>query len=871
MRFRRRKQFETDMDAELRFHIEAYAADLVRGGISPQEAERRARVEFGSMDGSKEECRQSWGYRFLDELRADLRLAFRTIRRSPGFAAVSVLSLAIGIGANAAIFGLLDAVAFRLLPVRDPGRLVFVETAGISGRDGPPYPFFELVREKATSFESISAFSTSRMELTIDRGRELARGVWISGNFHETLGVQPVIGRLLTEADRAAAVISRSYWVQRFGADPEVIGRNIYVQDHAVTIVGVMPTEVMSMEPGFPVDVAAPIVLSDPARTRERGALWLFVVGRLKPGVRVEQARAEVDALFRPYAADLPLTPEVRRRLFDHMELSPAERGLRGLRYEFSKPLIALMTLAGLVVIAACVNMSNLMLARAMARRKDFAVRLAIGAGRGRLIRQNITEALVLVASAAALGIVLARFGEAGIAAFFAHRLTLDLSLNSRVLLFTLIVGTLSALATGIVPAVRATSLDPAGGLHAGSRSVAGSRISNRLSRALVVAQVALSMVLLSGAALFVQSLRGLETVGLGFDREGILTMEVAPDVQLRRSPEWSGMQAETLDRIRQIQGVRSAGWSTTTPMSGWGRGAMIEAEGFTPRSDSDKDIHLSVVSPGFLETLGAPLLLGRGFTAADRSGAPKVALVNESAARFYFHDANPLGRKLRFVNYPRGDLSYEIVGVVRDIIHDNPRDLAARFVYLPIGQPVERINRLGLAVRSTGAPAALAEPIRRLIQGERTGLMITGVSTMEKQIAQTLVRERLVATLATAFGAVALALAAIGLYGILAYAVTQRTNEIGIRMALGASRTEVVWMVLREALALAGGGILMGVPAVVAIAKVAKASLYGVGPFDPRAFAIGALLLLIFAVMAAILPTRRASSLDPTMALRQD
>jgi len=884
MKMRRRKQFEAEMDAELRFHIESYVADLVRSGVSREEAERRARVEFGSVEARKDECRQAWGLQRLDELRADLRLAFRTIRRSPGLATIAVLSLALAIGANAAIFGVFDAVMLRLLPVRDPSRLVFVQMVGVAGWDGPPYPFFELLRNQAKSFKEVSAFSPSAIELIADRGREMARGVWVSGNFYETLGVRPLIGRTLTASDDdtpgkggrngAVAVISDTYWRRRFGGDPQVIGRTIYVYKQAVTIVGVMPAEIMRLEPGYATDIAVPMMLSDPVKMRDRTSLWLFVVARLRPAVGVKQARAEADALFQAYVADVQIPAEVRTRLFHHMDLAPAAKGLGGLRHRFSKPLTALMALSGLVLLAACVNITNLMLARAVARQRDFAVRLAIGAGRGRLVRQNVTEALVLVGAGAIFGIVLARMGQTALAAFFAqgnNTIVLDLSLDARLLLFTAGLGLLTGLAVGIAPALRAAGNDPAAGLQIGSRSIAGSRVSMRLGRALVVIQVALSMVLLAGAGLFIRSLRELRSVDLGFVREGILTMEVAPERQLNGSPEWLAMQAEILERVRQIPGVLSCGWTTMNPMSGRDRGAIIEVPGFAARTEEDKEIHLAAVSPEYFDTLGVPTSLGREFTPGDHGGALKVAILNDTAARFYFPHANPIGRKIRFVNYPSSDLLYEIVGVVRDTVHDDIREPASRFIYLPIGQHVDRINRLALAARCSGDPITFATSVRRHIQTVRSTLLILNVSTMERQIEQMLLRERLVATLSAAFGIVALVLAGIGLYGILSYAVTRRTNEIGIRMALGATSNGVLWMVLREALALAGGGIVIAIPAVVVLAHAAKASLYGVGPFDPLAFAAAALLLAGFAALAAVVPGRRASSLDPTTALRSE
>ncbi|MCU1237289.1 MAG: hypothetical protein JWP63_5256, partial [Candidatus Solibacter sp.] len=856
-----RKRFEDEMDDELRFHIEAYVDDLVRSGLSRGEALRRARIEFGSIDASKEECRQAWGFQRLDELRADLRLTFRTMLRNPGFTAIGILSLALGIGANTAIFGVADAVMLRLLPVRNPGDLVFVQTAGTAGRDGPPYPYFELLRDQAKSFDSVAAFSRSAMELATDRGRELVKGVWVSGNFYETLGIHAIAGRTLTASDDrtpgkdvpelAAVVISHEYWQRRFGGDPAIIGRTLQLFQQSVTIVGVLPSETMSLEPGSPVDIAAPMVFSDPAMMRDRTSLWLEVVARLKPAVRVEQARAESDGLFRAYLADVILSGQLRQMLFQRIELGPAGQGLGGLRRQFTTPLTILMVLSGLVLIAACVNMANLMLARATSRQREFAVRLAIGAGRGRLIRQTLTEALVLVGAGAALGLVFARIGETALAAFFAegsNTIVLDLSLNLRMLLFTGAVAVLSGLLLGIVPAMRAAGLDPAAGLKGGSRGIAGNRGSIRLARALVVVQVALSIVLLAGAGLFVRSLHRLESVDLGFHREGILTMEVTPERRMFGTAEWLDVQAKLIDQVRRIPGVRSAGLATMTPMSGRDRGAVVEIPGFVPQVETDKHIHLAAVSPEYFETLGVPLLLGRAFTDRDNGSAPKAAILNETAARFYFGGASAIGRKIRFTNYPGRDLSYEVVGVVKDAKHDSLRESPSRFIYLPIAQSVDRINRLALAARVYGDPIQFAAPFRRQIQSVRATLLISNVSTMQKQVEQVLLRERLVASLSTTFGGVALVLAGIGLYGILAYAVTRRTNEIGIRMALGATRSGIVWLILREALSLAAAGIVIGLAVVPALGQVTKALLYGVEPYDLPVLASVAGLLLAFA-----------------------
>ncbi len=883
MRIFRRKQFETDMDAELRFHIAAYVDDLVRSGLDRGDAERRARIEFGSIETKKEECRQAHGLQLVDELRADLRLTFRMLRRNPGFAAIAVLSLALGIGANTAIFGLVDAVMLRLLPVYQPERLRFVQVAGTEGTNGgPPYPCFELLRDRNQTFEGMAAFSASGMELAMGDGRELVRGIWVSGNFYNLLGVKPLIGRALASSDDQVAgkggldggvvVISKAYWQRRFGGDPSVVGRTVRLFQSTVNIVGVLPTEAMSLEPGRPIDIAAPMMLSDPATLANRGAWWMEIVGRLKPRVHPQKAAADADVLFQSFMADSSASPS-RKMYFDHVEVAPAARGQDSLRKQFSNPLAALMVLAGLVLLAACANVANLMLARATSREKEFAVRLAIGAGGARLVRQTLTEAMALVSLGALLGIGLAVRAETLLAGYFAEgnrQIVLDLSLNERMLLFTVALSLVTGLAFGIMPARRASRVSPGAGLQSGSRTVAGSRPALRAGRALMILQVALSTVLLAGAGLFIRSLGQLQSVDLGFVRQGVLTMEVAPERELSGKPEWLALEQQIRARVLELPGVLSAGWSTMGPLSGRDRAVGLVVPGFVAPSPKDNNIHLVSISPGYFETYGTPLLVGRAFTDRDNPVAPKVAILNETAARFYFGNISPLGRRVSFVRQS-GDPGFEVIGVVKDVKQNGPRRDSWRTVYLPIPQSIDPINRLAFSIHTSSDAGLLTTPVQREVRNARSSLLITNVTSIERLVEQSLMRERLVSTLSLAFGVLALALACIGLYGVLAYAVARRTNEIGIRMALGASRHSVVWLVLREALLLACIGIALGVPAAGALGRISKTFLFGVQPYDLPSLATTALLLLTFAAIAGVIPARSASRLDPMAALRSE
>ena len=881
----RRRKFESDMDTELRFHIAARVEDLVRSGMSPAEAERHARVEFGAMEATKDECRQAWGLQHLDDLRADLRYTLRILRRNPAFSAIAILSIALGIGANTAIFGLVDAVMLRLMPVRDPASLVFIQNVGSEGTNGgPPYPCFELLRGQSHSFEGMAAFSPSSFEVGIDGGREQLQGVYVSGNLYTLLGIKPLLGRSLTASDDQTVgqggpdgpvvVISRAFWQRRFGSNPAVVGKTIHISDATATIVGIMPSEVMSPERGQPVDIAAPMMLSDPTMLRERGSWWLDVIARLKPGVPSQRARAESDLLFQSFMKTIStgaIPSEIRKRYFDHIELAPAGAGTDFLRTKFSKPLVALMVLAGLVLLAACVTVANLLVARATARQKEFAVRLAIGARRGRLLRQNLTEALVLVAVGATLGVALALQGETALATYFAegsNKIVLDLSLSGRVLLFSFAISLLTGVAFGLLPALRAARTDPAGDMQAGSRSIVGSRTAVRLGRLLVVLQVALSMVLLAGAGLFIHSLQQLESVDLGFYRHGLLTMDVMPEQSLFGSPQWLALEKLTLDDVRHLPGVRSASWSTMTPLDGRDRGVLLNVPGFAPRDETDLQIHLESISPDYFATIGTPLLSGRAFTVQDNASAPRVAILNQSAARFYFGHTDPIGHKLTFAKRPNAP-EYEIVGIVKDTRHHSPRTEAWRFIYLPIPQSIDPINRLTLSVLCSQDPLVMAHPLAKRVLAARSTLLITNVVTMEKRVQLSLMTERLVSALSAAFGTLAVLLSCIGLYGVLAYAVTRRTSEIGIRMALGATKSRMIWLILREALLLTAVGIALGIVPVLAIGRVSRALLYGVHSFDPVAFLVALLLLLAFSISAGIAPAYRAGRLDPASALR--
>jgi predicted permease len=625
------------------------------------------------------------------------------------------------------------------------------------------------------------------------------------------------------------------------------------------------------------VDLTVPIVLAPATMLRDKGDWWIDVVGRLKEGTVPAQARSELDGIFQAFmnegSGKTSGTGEVRHDYFDHIELTPAARGLDRLRRQFSKPLLVLMALVGLVLMIACANVANLLLARTTARDREFAVRLALGAGRVRLMRQVLTESLLLVGIGSLLGLLFAVWAGRLLVAFFAtgHRgIFVDLGFDARVLAFTACTSLLTGLLFGLVPAFRVTKTTLAPALKEQGRGLVGLRQRLPVAKLLVVVQVALSLVLLIGAGLFVHSLWNLRNLDAGFRADGVLTMRVKPDqsayTEARRLALWN----EILDRTGRIPGVRSASLSVLSPLSGMHRGVLIDVPGFASRSVRDTAISLNHVTAGYFETMGIPVVLGRAFDAGDTGNAPRVALLNETAARFYFSGRSPLGVSIRFP-FGKEKPPYQIVGVVRDSRHNSLREEVPRMIYLPVFQAIDDLGSLTLAVRTAGDPSALTPVLSKEARTAGPDILITDVATLASQVDQSLLEERLVSTLASFFGLLALLLASIGLYGTISYAVARRTNEIGIRMALGASGTGVVRLVLRDAARMIAAGMAIGVPAAIAGGRYIRSQLFGLRPADPLTLALACMALAAVALLAGYLPARRASRVDPMTALRYE
>jgi predicted permease len=822
--------------------------------------------------------------RLEDEMFQDLRYGVRMLLKHKGFTAVAVLSLALGIGANTAIFSLIDAVLLKMLPVEQPEQLYFIQNVGPRRSDGgaPPYPCFERFREHNQSFTGMAAFTGVGQRLKIDGQLEEVRGQGVSGNFFSLLGINAVLGRTFSPADDAVpsqggpdglvAVISYNYWTSRFGRAPSVIGKVVQLDNDPVTIIGVAPPHFYGLVPGSNPNLWLPMMTAGAAALAAKETWWLDAVGRVKPGVPIEQARAELDTIFQSYMDGTGMNAEARREAFNRIELRPANRGLNELRRQFAQPLQALMAIVALVLLIACANVANLLLARAAGRRKEFAVRLALGASRLRLLRQVLTESLLLVTLGGLLGLLFARWGSAFLVSFFAtgrRRIFVNLPLDYRVLLFTAAVALLTGLLFGLAPALQATRIEPNSALKEGAST--STRARSRFGNALVVAQVALSLLLLIGAGLFVRTLHNLKTLDAGFRPEGVMTMGINPPEGAYQGERLTALWKDVLARVERLPSVRAASLTTLSPLSRADRGVAIEVAGFSPSSDRDKGIRLNQVSPGYFQTYGVPIVQGRSLTGADNETAPRVALLNEAAVRFYFGDRNPLGAQVRFGQREQASPPYEIVGVVKDGRNKNLREADTRTIYLPITQARDRLGRLTLAVRAEGKPTELTSAISNELRGIGPDIMLTNVVTLSEQIDQSLMQERLVATLSLFFGLLALLLACIGLYGVMSYDVARRTNEIGIRMALGADASRVVRLVVRETLGWVAFGIALGLGAALTTTRWLESLLFGLKPSDPLTIGLAALILLAVAAIAGYLPARRASRVDPLVALRHE
>ncbi|MGH9353199.1 MAG: ADOP family duplicated permease [Terriglobia bacterium] len=893
----RRSNVEREMEGELRLHLRSRADDLERQGLSRAEAERQARIEFGGYQRYKEECREALGTRLLGELIADVRHGLRQLRRNPGFTAIAVLTLALGIGANTAIFTVIDALILRMLPIRDPQQLVAMGNPihvhswsnGTPRTDIFSYPLYCQVRDYNTVFSSVLASShIDSLQITIDGGAEKARGRLVTGNYFQTLGIEPLLGRMFTGTeDRVPGsdpfvVLSYDYWRDRFAGDPAVIGRTVHLNNYPFTIIGVAPPGFSGEVVGDRADLWVPVTM-EPQLLPGRDFLetpdisTLLLMGRLRPGVTLAQARENVDAVVREALTETLSARmsaddrDAMRSMKFNVEVSPGGRGLSRLREEFSTPLLLLMGLVGVVLLVACVNVANLMLARSATRRREFAVRLALGAGPGRIVRQVLTEAILLSGLGGALGLLMARWGSAALVGVASRESTkaLALGLDWRVLAFAAAVCLISGLLFGLVPALQFLKPGLDQGLREGDRSAKGGM--GRMGEILVSLQIGLGVLVLIAAGLLVRSLQKLQDVNLGYSRDRLVLARVDLVASGYKGPEILNKTRELLNGLASVPGVRSVTASSNGLFSGDESSDNIRIEGFNPAAD----LHTAddEVGPDYFSTIGVPILLGREINQQDFQSGARVAVVNESFAKFYFGARNPLGRMVYIADseYP-GRPPYEIVGVARDVHDHGVRAAVRRRFYAPLSSAAfDDDGAPNIELRVVGNPRALIGSIRTKIHALAPNVIIDSLETGGNLVTDTLTSQVLVAKLSAFFAALVLALLCVGLYGTLSYRVAERTREIGIRMALGARRQDVLWMVVREVCVMLVVGSMAGIAGGIAATRLFQSMLYGVGTADPVSIATAIITLVATSLAAAIVPARRATKVDPMVALRYE
>ncbi len=819
--------------------------------------------------------------RMEDEMFQDLRFGMRMLLKSKGFTAVAALSLAIGIGANTAIFSLLDALLLKTLPVKQPEQLVLVAGLGFAHPD----PVFREMSEKNSVFDGMFSFHSTEMTVSDGSQAERVIGELVSGNFFNVLGVGAHLGRVFSDADdqtpggNFVTVISYNYWRRRFGADPQVIGRKISVNNYPFTIIGVAAQGFNDVEIGDAPDLRVPMMMKREMLDHIDAAP---VMARLKSGISIAQAQVATDTLYQNIIRQNNLRTSgefspTERIFAPRIQLHSARTGVsRGnLRSQFSQPLILLMCMVGVVLFIACLNVANLLLARAATRRREIAVRLAVGAGRFRLVRQLLTEGFLLSVLGGALGLVFARWGTDALLGFLPQDATLEIKPDLRMIGFTLGVSVLTGLLFGLAPALQATRFDLIPALKNDAAGVAGGRRRWELRRLLVILQVAMSLVLLVSGTLFARSLRNLKAVDLGYTTDQIVTMETWPESSGYKRDQSRNFYAQLIERVRALPGVKSAAYGPL-PIRSYGGEAEIEAPGSQIPPNEKPTTMFHPITSQFFATFGISLLRGRDFNAQDSKldyfeaqnsigDYNRVVIVNDSFARHFFGDENPLGKRISAGPFK----SLEIVGVVGNARLESLRETMSRTVYYVESERF--FGRQRLCVRATGDAGALVAAIRNEVRSLDPNLPIFNIKTFADHINGSISRERLIALLSSFFGLIALLLAALGLYGVMAHAVARRTREIGVRMALGAQARNILWLVLRETLLLVAIGIAIGLPVALAAPRLIKGFLFGLSANDPLTIALAVSLMIAVAALAGYLPARRATKVDPMMALRHD
>jgi predicted permease len=881
---------ERRLEAELQFHFDRQVADNLRAGMPPEEARRNARLQFGGLEQLKDDCRDVRRTRWLETVLQDVRFALRLLRRSPGFSVVAIACLALGIGANAAIFSVMDALMLRRLPVVHPEQLMlFGEGHAVGVNDDFPHsspdlfslPFYRHISTKSDVFSGIAAVESMASEVHARfhaaSSAEPLKVRLVSANYFALLGVRTAAGHLFSPQDGAVAVMRYGYWKRRFANNPSAIGSALSFNGTVFTIIGVADPEFFGTEVGDPPDVWIPLAmqpqvqpwLDNPLRA-ETQSVWL--IGRARPGVTLTDAQANTNVRFQQWlqalAGPSPSPERIAGMRKVTLKLTEAALGISKLRRQFSRPLQILMVLVGLVLLIACANIANLLLARAAARQREMAVRLALGAQRFRLIGQLLSESLLLAWIGGGLGLLVAVGGARLLLKMVSAGpapVPLEVGLDGRVLLFAFALSLITGLLFGTVPALQMTRIDAGPSLKEG-KGVARSQSHSRVGQALVAGQVAVAFFLIAGAALFVRTLQNLEQADTGFDKERVLRVRLDGDSTNLKGAALLNMYVRLEARLQALPGVEAASFAEITFNEGhwmaklWLKGA--------PHTDAiARQFSGNHVGAEYFKALGLPLVMGRGFSPQDTRRSPAVAVVNETLARTLFPHSSPLGRHFSLSDHD----DFAIVGVVKDAKYESIRENARGAFFVFNGQTQDLDGFNDLIIRAQRRPDALIGEIRSAIRSEDPNLAISDVLTLSEVVDRSLAEQKLLAKLAGFFGVLALLLASLGLYGVIAYSVARRASEIGIRMTLGARPSSIVNGVLRESLLLVALGLAIGLPAALGCARLVSSQLFEVKPSDPWSIGSAAIILVATALTASFVPARRAALLDPLIALREE